>query len=541
MSFPHPDGNGRTSHWLATTPRTAYPRVEADERADVVVVGGGIVGITTAYLLAKAGQDVIVVDRERLATAETGHTTAHLQIVIDTRLADLVKRFGLEGAKKGWDSQAEAVRTIEEIARSERIACDLQRIDAYLYHPTAPSGVSEHVHGPETLQEEVDLARQIGYEAEMVSPDEVPFDAEAVVRYPDQGRFHVRKYLLGVARAAERLGVRFFEGTECVDVKSGTQARVKTREGHVLTADHVVQATNVPFTTRGRLDTKLFAYRTYVLGARVPRGTFRDVLYWDTTDPYHYVRFAGEADGDLLLVGGEDHKVGTETDTDVHYTNLESYLRGATADFDVAYRWSGEVIETEDDYPYIGTMPGQPDNEWVATGDSGTGMTNGTIAAVILSERILGRGTPWDELYDPRRVTLDVPSVKEWVKENARVGKDLVSGLLKPSEAKRLATLRPGDGALVRSGIKQFAVARAEDGTFHCVSARCTHMGCSVAWNKEGQSWDCPCHGSRFSPAGELLHGPAKDPLAPADAKEMERLGLRPASPRASFETETGM
>lgn len=513
MSFPHPSGNSRPSYWLETTAPTVYPPVQEDLRADVVIVGGGIVGITTAYLLAKAGKSVVVVDRERIATAETGHTTAHLQTVVDTRLQDLVPRFGLKGAKLGWDSQMEAVRLIESIARDERISCELERLDAYLY--------ANEPGEEDALREEVRLARKIGYEAREADPGEVPYGAAFAIRYPDQGKFQVRKYLLGLAERAERLGVSFYEGTEVIGIDEGKPAKVRTRDGHTLTGDWVVQATNSPIAANEMIHTALYPYRTYAIGAYVPRGVFGSALYWDTADPYHYTRVEHGPDRDLVILGGEDHKVGAQENTEKAYGLLMSYLGRATPDFEVAYFWSGEVIETQDDYPYIGRAPGRGENELIATGDSGTGMTNGTIAALMLSERVLGRGTPWDELYDPVRVTTGRGAITEWIKENADNGAKLVGRALMRSTIDDIAEIEPGQGAIMKRGLKPIAVSRPSTGGLCAVSGLCTHMGCTVKWNHSEESWDCPCHGSRFTPKGEILHGPALKPLEPFDVGKL--------------------
>lgn len=513
MSLPHEDGNGRESYWIATTPSTSFAPLDRDGRADVVVVGGGIAGLTAAYLLSKAGLDVAVVDRERVAMAETGHTTAHLQVVDDTRLRDLVKRFGFEQAKARWDSHLEALRLIESICEQERIRCDLQRLDAYLFSP--------HLTDWRLLRDERRLARRMGYAADWADVEDVPFEARLALRFPDQGKFHPRKYLLALVERMRARGVRIHEGTEVVDVEPGRPAKVRTREGHVLSGDWVLQTTNVPFDMRVKLHSKLFSYRTYVLGARVPRGVFADALYWDTLDPYHYARVEPQGERDLVILGGEDHKVGADVDTRERYDRLEAFLSEATDDYDVVHRWSGEVIETADDLPLIGHARGQGENQLLATGDSGTGMTNGTLAGLLLAERVLGRGTPWDALFAPDRVTLEKGPLQEWVRENVDNTLHTLGTLLAPADVDDVADVAPGEGAILRRGLKKYAVSRREDGTLRAVSAVCTHLGCTVAWNASEASWDCPCHGSRFSPTGEVLHGPAFDPLKPVAPAEI--------------------
>ena len=514
MDPPHPTGNSRSlSYWIDTTGTTSYAPLTADENVDVCVIGGGIAGITAAYLLAKAGKSVIVVDRERIAMSETGHTTAHLQIVMDTRLADLVPRFGFDATKLAWDSQLEAAQLIESLAQEHRIECELQHLDAYLYSPREKDG--------KMLEEERRLATKMGYGCEAADPSAIPFPAKHAIRYLDQRKFHPRKYLLGLAQAATRLGVRFHEGTEVSEVEGGTPALVRTRAGNTIKADWVLSCTNTPFQGLETIHTKVMPYRTYVIGALVPRGVFEDVLYWDTLDPYHYTRVERKGENDLVILGGEDHRVGEVEDTPKAWGLLWQHLCEATDQATLVYKWSGEVIETADDLPYIGRIPGRGENELMVTGDSGTGMTNGTIGALMLAERVLGRGTPWDELFDAQRITLERNAILEWTKHNVKAGAILAKRSLARSELKDVAELLPGEGAIMKHHLRPVAVSRAEDGGMCAVSGICTHAGCTVKWNLGERSWDCPCHGSRFAPTGEVLHGPAVKELAPVDLEAL--------------------
>ncbi len=516
MVFPHPGGNERNpSYWIETTGQTSYPPVSGDEACDVLIVGAGIAGVTCAYFLAKAGKKVVVIDRERMAMSETGHTTAHLQAVDDARLTDLVDRFGKEGAKNVWDGHHEAVRTIEQIAHDERISCDLERLPAFLYSPL--------FEDMDMLRKEMRLAREIGYAAHWADPQDVPFPCVAAVRFPDQGKFHPRKYLLGLTKSAERLGVKFFEGTEAIEVKGGDEVEVKTREGHSLRAKWLISASNVPWNAPISFHTKLTSYRTYAVGVRVPRGIFGDALYWDTLNPYHYTRVEHEGDLDLVILGGEDHKLADDEDTDRHWDNLVAHMREVTPDVKLASKWSGEVIETDDNLPLIGRTPGRGENELMISGDSGTGMTHGTLGALMLAEHILGRGTPWDELYDPARLTTGLKARTAAAIEGVSNVKALAKQILKPGEIESVDELAPGQGGILRRGLERVAVARQKDGSIRAVSGKCTHAGCTVGWNHGEQSWDCPCHGGRFALDGDVLHGPPVEPLAPVNLDDISR------------------
>ena len=514
MSSP-PTGNTRSlSYWIDTVPpMTPRPTLAEDLTCEVCIVGAGMAGITAAYILAGAGRDVVVLDRGQMAMEDTGHTTAHLQRVDDARLSHLVPRFGLDNARLVWDGHDEALRFIESNVEEHQIRCDFTRLDAYLYSP--------HAKDKRLLKEERRLARKIGYPAEWADADEVPFPAEHAIKFPSQGKFHPRKYLVSLRAQADRRGARFYENTEVVEVKKGRHVKVTTREGSTVKAKWFLSCSNVPFAGSDTIHTKVQPYRTYVVAARVPKNVFGEALYWDTEDPYHYTRVEHKADHDLVILGGEDHLVGAVDDTERRWGLLYEHLKLAVPEFEPAYQWSGQVIETVDDLPYIGRIPGRGKNELMVTGDSGTGMTFGTLGGIMLAERVLGRGTPWDELFDPQRVTADATPMKEWLKHNLHAGGVLAKRMLQPSEIRDVAELRYGEGALMKFGMKPVAVARGKDGTLCAVSGACTHMGCGVKWNSGEQSWDCPCHGSRFAPTGEVLHGPAKEPLAEVDIEDV--------------------
>jgi glycine/D-amino acid oxidase-like deaminating enzyme/nitrite reductase/ring-hydroxylating ferredoxin subunit len=443
---------------------------------------------------------------------------------VDTRLRDLARIHGEEGAKAAWDSSVHAMRLLQGIARDEGIACDWRELDGVLY------GIHDGDQG--LLAEEQTLARRLGYTCEALQPAEVPFDCGAALRFPAQAKFHPRQFLLGVARVLERRGVRLHETSEVVRVEEeGQQVRVHCRNGGDVLARDVLVTANVPFIDKVRMFTKLYPYRSYVVGARVPRGLLDDALWWSTYEPggtygaYYYTRVEqGVLDGDdLVILGGEDHKVGQEPEPEEAWERLEGYLQdqlGLDA-VDVPWRWSGQIIENMDGLPYIGANPGGPEHAWIATAFSGNGMTFGALAGWMLAERALGRSTPWDALYDPARKRMG--SVREVLGETKDMVAELVKKPLQRSELPGPDALAPGEGALLVVDGEKVAVARTAQGELRACSAVCTHLKCTVRWNRAEGTWDCPCHGSRFDIDGHVVNGPAYEPLKPFDVTRLQQ------------------
>jgi glycine/D-amino acid oxidase-like deaminating enzyme/nitrite reductase/ring-hydroxylating ferredoxin subunit len=510
------------SIWKATAPLLEFPALTEDTRADVCVVGAGIAGMSAAYLLARAGRRVVVLDDNAVGGGETGQTTAHLSSALDDRYFAIERMHGEDGARLAYESHQAAIDRVRQIAADEGIDCDYEQLDGYLF--LAPHDTTD------LLDRERDAAHRAGY-TDVERLERAPistFDTGPCLRFPRQARFHPLKYLEGLARAVQRDGGRIYTGTHAVEVEGGSPTRVTVREGHTVTADAVVVATNTPFNDRVAIHTKQAPYRTFVIGARVPSGSVPDALYWDTLEMYHYVRlqpdYAGNGTGDLLIVGGEDHKTGHADDAEDRYHRLEAWTRARFPVEEVEFRWSGQVMEPADLMAFIGRNPPDPeqlatggsDNVYIATGDSGHGMTHGTIAGILISDLILGRENAWASLYDPSRVTLDVGALKEFAHENLDVARSYTEWVRGADiETESADQIAPGTGRILRRGAAPIAAYRDEAGVLHERSAVCTHLGCIIHWNTEERSWDCPCHGSRFAPTGEVLNGPAPVALKP--------------------------
>jgi glycine/D-amino acid oxidase-like deaminating enzyme/nitrite reductase/ring-hydroxylating ferredoxin subunit len=498
-----------SSVWMQTTQVPLQQPLRADTHADVCVVGAGIAGMTTAYLLTRAGRSVVVLDDGPIAGGQTQRTTAHLSNAIDDRIFEVERVHGAEGARLAVESHGAAIDRIEAIVRDEAIDCAFRRLDGYLF-----LGAGDTI---ETLDKERDAARRAGLtDVDFVLPPSGLFDAGRCLRFPQQGQFHPLRYLAGLARAVEQRGGHIFTGTHVTSIESGSPARVTTQAGPVVTAQAVVVATNTPINDRVALHTKLSLYLTYVIGGVVPAGLITPALYWDTLEFYHYIRLQSLPDGrELLIIGGEDHKSGQAVDQEQRWGRLEEWARPRFPMLgSIDYRWSGMVMETIDGLAFIGRNPGD-DNVYVATGDSGMGMTHGTIAGMLLAELIHGRDHPWSKIYDPRRKPVRGMAWKEFVSENLNVAKEYAKDWLSGGDVSDVDKVPPGQGAVLRRGLTKVAVYRDETGTTHECSAICPHLACIVHWNGAEKTWDCPCHGSRFDSFGAVIQGPANRALTP--------------------------
>jgi glycine/D-amino acid oxidase-like deaminating enzyme/nitrite reductase/ring-hydroxylating ferredoxin subunit len=498
------------SAWMAGVSIPEFPPLAGDAQAQVCVIGAGIAGLTSAYLLAREGKDVLLIDALGIGAGETGRTTAHF-FPPDEWYTGLEEYYGADGARLVAHSFSAATDLVESIVAQERIDCNFQRLDGYLY---ALPG-----NGFKDMAKEHEAATRAGVATELLARvPGLPFDTGPCVRYPRQAQFHPLKYLAGLAQAFLRMGGRIHCGMLAVDVKDRDGYRLVETEAGVIRADSVVVATNTPFNHKVVMHTKQAGYRTYVVALRVPRNALPRMLLWDTGDPYYYVRLADDDQmpgSELLVVGGADHKVGQDEHPEHRYAEIERWVRERfPMAHEVAYRWSGEVMEPSDGLAYLGRDPAGSDHVYFITGDSGNGMTHCTAGAMLVTDLIMGRDNPWRSLYDPGRKVKH--GLGDFAAEQANTlaqYRDWVTG----GEVDSAAEIAPGQGAIVREGMHKLAVYRDEAGALHAVSATCTHMGCVVHFNSAERSWDCPCHGSRFGTDGSVLHGPAVKALAPVE------------------------
>jgi glycine/D-amino acid oxidase-like deaminating enzyme/nitrite reductase/ring-hydroxylating ferredoxin subunit len=509
------DDVGTQSLWMSVDVDPSSSALNANAHCDVVVVGAGIAGLSVAYELVTEGLTVIVLDRGSIAGGMTSRTTAHLAPICDDAISELIKMRGEETARLFQSSQEAAVTRIEEIVSALNIQCNFRRLDGYLF----PSIDMESKEARQQCDQEYKAGRKIGVTVEHVRgvPLKGREDAPAL-RYPNQATFHPLRYLSRLVVEIRNRGGQIFANSPVLKITEGSSGvMLATENGSTVNAGKAVIATNGPINNTFKLHSKMAPYRTYAMAFTVPKDTLPDALYWDMADPYHYVRLnPGPGTSDYLIVGGADHKTAEVNDGKVRFEAIEAWIRALVPSLGKEVnRWSGQVLDTIDYCGFIGKNPGSK-NIFVATGDSGQGITHGVVAGLLVRDLITGVSSPWEAVYRPSRKT--PKGVLNYLRENATVVKSF-SQFVTPGELSSSAELKPGEGGILRKGFRKVAVCRDRDGKLHFNSALCTHLACHIGWNSTEQCWDCPCHGSQFAPDGAVINGPAVYPL-----KKMKRL-----------------
>lgn len=489
--------------WLDDTPSTTYPRLEGDRTADVAVIGGGITGVTTALLLARQGMSVCLLDQGQVGTGTTGHTTAKVTSQHHLTYAKLRTTHGKDGAAT-YGAAMEAAKDRVAAFAAEGIDCDLRRRPAYVY--------ANRPGERALLETETRAAREAGLPASYDDEVPLPFPTEGGMRFDDQIELHARKYVLGLASRFADAGGEIFEHTRATHVDESDPCVVHTESGQVR-AGQVVVATLMPFLDRGGFFARAYPNRSYVITARV-RGQLPDAMLISALSPTRSIRAVPFSGTELLMVGGEGHHVGTSKAQPRRYDALAAF---ADMHWDVEsfeHRWSSQDYSPDDGVPYIGRLNVLSSRVHIATGFKKWGMTSGTLAAMLISDAIAGRRNEWAPLFSSTRVK-PIAAGPRFLTENARVGYRMVADRVLSPGRRKIEDLAPGEGDIVTSKGQKVAGYRDDHGALHAVSTRCTHLGCQVAWNAAERSWDCPCHGSRFTPDGDILNGPATKPLPP--------------------------
>ncbi|AKB13949.1 Glycine/D-amino acid oxidase [Methanosarcina thermophila] len=482
------------SYWLATTPESNYPALSGDINVDVAIIGGGTVGITSAFLLKEVGMSVAIIEADRIIKGATGYTTAKITSQHNLIYDRLISKFGRAKAKQYAEANQAAIDRIEYIVRSWDISCDFAHKPAYVYAGSEESA--------QKILDEVRAARSLGLPASFESSLPLPFETYGAVRFNRQAQFHPRKYLCALAREIEGDNCYIFEKTRALGIEGGEPVVIKTDRG-TIRADDVIQATHYPILDKpGELFKKLSQSMSYVLGLRI-QETFPDGMFINAEEPTRSLRSQPAEGGELVLAVGDGHPTGSGNPTHQHYKQLEDWVRAIYNVRSIDYHWLTEDVVSEDGVPLIGRLTPDSEHFYLATGFGKWGMTTGTAAAVIITDMILGRDNPWVEVYDPSRF-------RE------------ISELIAQED---LPEVEPGQGVLVEKGEDKMAVYRDPQGILYTLNPACRHMGCTVSWNDADRTWDCHCHGSRYNARGEVIQSPAVYGLLEKKVKEQNQYG----------------
>lgn len=508
------------SPWMDTAEMPEFTRLENAREVDVCVIGAGVGGITAAYLLLKEGKSVCVLESTELGSGQTGRTTAHFTTALDDRYYNVEEYHGEYGARLAAESHQAAIDWVEETIKSENIDCEMERVNGYLFN------AEEEFSG--ILTRELAAVHRAGL-SEVRFAKRAPFssyEAAPALCYPDQIQLHPLRYLRGLAIRVLKMGGEIYTRTRVVEVQGGDAARVKVENGAIVRCKSIIVATNSPIDDWVDLHAKQATYRTYVIGMEIPRGTLQKALFWDTQEPYHYVRVEDGLPGnaDVLIVGGEDHKMDQNEEPQAAYARLEEWTQKRFPNYGrVVYRWSGQIMEPMDGLAFLGRNLSDSNNIYVISGDSGNGMTHCTIGGLLIADQIMGRENEWEKLYNPGRTTLR--ALGAHIRENT-TPLEQFADWLRDDEFLGLEMIPPGEGAVFRNGLKKIAAYKDENGVLEFISASCTHLGGVVRWNNAEKSWDCPCHGSRFDSHGHVIVGPAITDLKPLTAAEAKRVEM---------------
>lgn len=493
------------SYWISSTDSKDYPALKDDINVDVIIVGGGMLGITSGYLLTKEGLRVAIVDADRILNGTTGHTTAKITSQHGLFYEKTIKQIGEEKTKQYADSNEKAIKLIAKIIEDENIDCDFKWQDAYVY--------TQDDNYVKDIKNEAVAAQKLGIDAFFIDKLSLPFPIKGAVGFRKQVQFHPRKYLLSLADDITENGGHIFENTKAVDIEeleNKDKYSVIMGNSNSITAYKVIIASHYPFSNlKGMYFSRIYQERSYIVAIKA-KSKFPGGMYISAETPTRSLRSQPYGDSELILLAGGSHKVGQGEDTNSYYEKLIDF---ANKNFDVEeilYRWSAQDCYAMDNIPFIGSINAKHPNIYVATGFKKWGMTGSTVSAMVLKDLIVKGQSPYAEVYDPARFTY-AGSVWHYIKENLNVASYLISGKLSPGSLD--TDIKKEQGKIIDIDGEKVGAYRDENGKLYLVNTTCTHMGCEVTWNNAERTWDCPCHGSRFSPTGDVIDSPAFEPL----------------------------
>lgn len=503
------------SYWMASTPQNNYPILNEDLKIDVAIIGGGMAGISCAYMLNKEGVKTVILEADQILQGTTGHTTAKITSQHGLIYNKIKTQISEEFAKQYADANESAIRMIEKMAADNQIECDFVPQSAYIY-----TLEDQYIN---QIRDEVEVASSLGIKASFLEEIPLSFPIKAAIRFDHQAQFHPRKFLLALANDYTKSGGQIFEQTRFVDIEqtNGTY-EIITSQGKKITSEKIIIASHYPcYNKAGLYFSRIYTERSYVVAIKV-KENYPGGMYLAAEETGHSFRSQMSDYGELIFLGGEKHKTGQSEDTSKHYEALIDFSNRTYTVEDIPYRWSTQDCMTMDGLPFVGHFTARTPNMYIATGYGKWGMTNSIASSMILRDLITLGKSAWQDVYNPSRLTLSA-SAKNFVVQNFNVADQLIEGKLSP--VPESIDIKPGEGKIIKADGQRAGAHRDEQGTLHVVDTTCTHMGCELTWNSAETSWDCPCHGSRFSDVGAIIEGPAVRPLTfHEDVNTLEKL-----------------
>ncbi len=488
------------SFWEGTSPKTSFPALQAEIEVDIAIIGGGITGISAAYLLSQAGKSVAVLEAWQIGLSTTGYSTGNLYATVDDNLYRIRDQWDQKTATAVAQSRSQVIDSIERTIVEFNIPCGFSRRPHYLF-PTDESQI-------ESMEQEFQTLREAGLSASIIHDVPLPFPVDQALKIENQAQFHPLIYVQKLAEAIASDRCQIFENSPVVEIQDDEKivctAQGKVRAAHIIVATHTPKGFNV-------LQTELYPYREYGIAARLSEGDYPEGIFWSLEEPSHSIRSYDAEGTPYLIVIGEKHKVGQPEEGADYYHRVEAYAQSHFKVESVDYRWSAQHYRSADHLPYIGESLSSKD-VYIATGFSTNGLVYGPLGAQIITDQILNRENLWSELYSSKRFT-PAKSAKEFLAETANMVQQYIRDYLTKADLEKLAEIPQGEGRLTEIDGEKVAAYRGEDDHWTVLSPVCTHLGCIVHWNELEKSWDCPCHGSRFRYDGVVLEGPAIAPL----------------------------
>ncbi|MCM3109450.1 FAD-dependent oxidoreductase [Lederbergia lenta] len=499
------------SYWIKSTEMKSFPQLKNDIEVEVAIIGGGITGITTAYALIKEGFKVAIFEASSVLNGTTGHTTAKITAQHGLIYDELIQHFGKEKARLYYEANLNAAKYIENNIDLHGIECEYRKEDAYLY-TTSSDYLAD-------LEKEAEAYRKLGIDGEYTESIPLDLNVKAAVIMKNQAQFHPLQYVTRLLDYIKENGGEIYENSVATRMEDGNPAIVHFKNESKVTAKYVISSSHFPFHDGRGYFARMHPERSYVIAAK-PEKTFPGGMYINAEQPTRSIRSVTINGEEFLLFSGDGHKTGQGKVEMKHYEALEKFAKENFDTKNILYRWSAQDLVTVDKVPYIGKISAGHENIFIATGFRKWGMTTSTVAALLITDLIIGKANPYEDLYTPSRFVVD-PSIKEIIKENVNVAANLIGGKLERPD-KELKDIKEGEGSVVTIKGARAGAYKTETGELFVVDTTCTHMGCEVNWNGGDKTWDCPCHGSRFSFEGEVMEGPAARPLKKIDPNSID-------------------